>query len=278
MNKSYVFAFVLLFSVGLVLALGVPEFTDAVVTKSHNSVNVHIPENAVEVSPGAFFIGNSVDVDGSILEGYAIIDYKYKKENVKPNGVGGKPEKGSVCYAFLASGAKWKNQESYLINPANAAGLEEQIIRDVVRDAIIEWEVAAGKEIFGNEVSGFVDGASIGNSANGQNEVVFGSIDNPGVIAVTYVWGIFGGNPSNRRLVEWDQVYNQNDFSWSFVGEAGKMDFENIAQHELGHSFGLGHPSDGCTEETMFRYASYGETKKRDLNSGDIEGIKKLYK
>ena len=56
------------------------------------------------------------------------------------------------------------------------------------------------------------------------------------------------------------------------------MDFENIAQHELGHSFGLGHPSDGCTEETMYRFASEGETKKRNLNSGDIAGIKKLYK
>ena len=55
------------------------------------------------------------------------------------------------------------------------------------------------------------------------------------------------------------------------------MDFENIAQHELGHAFGLGHPSDTCTEETMYRFASNGETKKRDLYDGDIAGIKALY-
>lgn len=51
----------------------------------------------------------------------------------------------------------------------------------------------------------------------------------------------------------------------------------NIATHELGHAMGLGHPSDACTEETMFAYANYAETKKRDLNAGDMAGIKKLY-
>ncbi len=52
------------------------------------------------------------------------------------------------------------------------------------------------------------------------------------------------------------------------------MDFQNIVTHESG----MGHPSDDCTEETMYRFASLGETKKRTLNAGDIAGIKKLYK
>lgn len=78
--------------------------------------------------------------------------------------------------------------------------------------------------------------------------------------------------------MEWDQVYDDVDFDWSDNGEAGKMDFEEIATHELGHAVGLGHPEDSCTEETMYRYASLGETKKRDLNTGDIAGIATLYK
>ena len=56
------------------------------------------------------------------------------------------------------------------------------------------------------------------------------------------------------------------------------MDFENIATHELGHAMGMAHPADSCTEETMYRFASSGETKKRTLNAGDIAGIKGLYK
>jgi hypothetical protein len=33
-----------------------------------------------------------------------------------------------------------------------------------------------------------------------------------------------------------------------------------------------------CTQETMYKYADYGETKKRDLNAGDIAGITEIYK
>lgn len=55
------------------------------------------------------------------------------------------------------------------------------------------------------------------------------------------------------------------------------MDFENIAAHEMGHSVGMGHPSGECTEETMYSTAALGETKKRDLNDGDIAGVSGLY-
>lgn len=55
------------------------------------------------------------------------------------------------------------------------------------------------------------------------------------------------------------------------------MDFLNIDTHELGHAIGLGHPGETCTEKTMFAYADYAEIKKRDLNAGDIAGIRKLH-
>jgi hypothetical protein len=57
------------------------------------------------------------------------------------------------------------------------------------------------------------------------------------------------------------------------------MDFDNIATHELGHSCGLGdlYTSD-CSQQTMYGYASNGETNKRTLECGDIAGISELYK
>ncbi len=56
------------------------------------------------------------------------------------------------------------------------------------------------------------------------------------------------------------------------------MDFDNIATHELGHSFGLDDLyEDTCFEETMYGYASTGETNKRTLENGDITGIYTLY-
>ena len=100
----------------------------------------------------------------------------------------------------------------------------------------------------------------------------------PNAIAVTIIWGIFGGSPFNRQLVEWDQIYDDATYDWSISGEAGKMDFENIATHELGHAVGMSDLYNStCANETMYGYAAYGETKKRDLNAGDISGISKLY-
>jgi len=56
------------------------------------------------------------------------------------------------------------------------------------------------------------------------------------------------------------------------------MDLQNIATHELGHGVGLGDLYiTACSEETMYGYSNYGETKKRTLNAGDIMGIQKLY-
>ena len=71
---------------------------------------------------------------------------------------------------------------------------------------------------------------------DGKNEVYFADVDDSNAIAVTIVWGVFSGPTYNRKLVEWDQVYDDVDFPWSSTGEAGKMDFENIATHEIGHS------------------------------------------
>lgn len=99
-------------------------------------------------------------------------------------------------------------------------------------------------------------------------------------IAVTTVWGIFSGPPQNRELVEWDQVFN-TDYLWSedAIRSNTEMDYNNISTHELGHAVGLAdlYTSD-CSQQTMYGYASNGETKKRTLESGDINGVAKLYK
>ena len=73
-------------------------------------------------------------------------------------------------------------------------------------------------------------------------------------------------------------IIDQTDFDWSASGEAGKMDFENIVTHELGHAVGLADLyTTSCSEQTMYGYAANGETKKRTLESGDITGVKQLY-
>jgi hypothetical protein len=235
-------------------------------------------------------LGTAIDPQSGLeVEGLAVINPKPQK--AKPDGVGGgdkkpKPPRDEVssCWAPLAKGAVWKEVEPWQLDPTNAAGLDEAYLLDRMAGDIDKWEDAtdgamddaAAADVLG--LPSLVRGVTAdSDSPDGKNEVLFGSIDEPGVIAVTIVWGVFGGPPKSRQLVEWDMVFNQDDFAWSTDGAAGTMDFENISTHELGHSFGLGHPDDTCIEETMYAYADYGETKKRDLNAGDIAGANELY-
>lgn len=228
-------------------------------------------------------LGQKVDKkSGKLVEGFAFIHYK--DEAARPID---KPAKGggNTCYAYLAKDAKWKTVEAWVMNTANASSLDGTTLFANQAANLTKWEDAAdgvvgnsaGVNIFGDGVSTSTTLVADTAAPDGQNEVYFADIANGGVIAVTIVWGIFGGPSSGRELVEWDQVYDDVDFPWSSSGEAGKMDFENIATHEDGHSAGMGHPNDTCTEETMYRFAGFGETKKRTLNTGDINGINTLY-
>ena len=81
-----------------------------------------------------------------------------------------------------------------------------------------------------------------------------------------------------RKLVEWDMPFN-NQIDWGDADSVATPVFDhlNIAVHELGHALGLVHPDDSCAEESMYRFASLDETKKRDINAGDIAGLKDLY-
>ncbi|MFC1584607.1 matrixin family metalloprotease [Fibrobacterota bacterium] len=269
----------------------------AEVDPSSGKAVVNIPENAAQVAPNVFSLGTTLE-KGKAVEGYAFVHYKqgYGRTACDNDGVcevGEHPKKcgdcssggvedppASTCYGYIANDVKWKTVEPYLVDALNSEGLTAEYVSTTLARDIGEWENAAGADILGDEIQGEVDRTGIG-SLNGQNEVVFGDIGEPGAIAVTMVWGIFTGKPSGRQLVEWDMVFDEVDFDWSedATGSTTEMDFENIAIHELGHSKGMGDLYDiGCADETMYGYATEGEIKKRSLEAGDIEGIQKLYK
>lgn len=249
-----------------------PTLVDAVPDKP----KISVPKHAVEIAPGVFHLGQAKNVDGKMVEGIMIIDYK--KEKAKPDGAGGGKGGKSSCFTFLASGAKWKFQESWLIDTSNSEGLDSAFLLANTEANIQKWESAGAGNVFGSGT--IVLGLAADEiTPDGQNEVLFGGSDDPNTIAVTIAWGIFSGPVKQRQLVEWDQVYNEVDFDWTqdALTDPTKMDYENISTHEIGHAFGMGHPSSSCTEETMYAFATEGETKKRDLNSGDIAGISTLY-
>jgi hypothetical protein len=233
-------------------------------------------------------LGNAVDPGSGILvHGYAIVHYRddLSHHTNSGNGSGGGNGTNS-CYGFLASGAKWKTVEPWIMNPSNTRGLDPATAFTREAGDISKWEDAADG-VVGSGIGVNIVGDGTMTSApltadtslpDGENEVYFADVSSPGAIAVTIVWGIFSGPPSQRKLVEWDQVFDDADYDWSLAGEPNKMDFENISTHELGHAVGLSDLyQSSCAEQTMYGYANVGETNKRTLESGDITGVSTLY-
>lgn len=228
-------------------------------------------------------LGTAVDpTTGRQVEGLAII---HRQDNLARPG-GSRPAT-NTCYGYLAKGAKWKTVEPWIANPANIRGLDGTAVFNLLAGGVSKWEDATdgnvtngtGVDVLGSGSTTSMALAADTVSPDSQNEAYFADITDSNAIAVTVVWGIFGGPIGGRQLVEWDQVYDDVSFDWSAdaVGVAGKMDFNNIATHELGHSVGMGDLYNTCVEETMYGYSANAETKKRDLNTGDITGANALY-
>lgn len=215
-----------------------------------------------------FDLGTAI-INGEAVHGTAFVHKKADKNEGFSHLKRGSST-ASTCYSFT-SGKKWRTKENWIVNPANSQGLSSTFLLNNVGADIQKWETAANRDIFSTGILTAQTLVADSSAPDGKNEVYFADVSTKNAIAVTIVWWNYYG------IIEWDQIYDDVDFQWSSTGAPGKMDFENIATHEIGHAFGMGHPSSTCKEETMYYSAAYGETKKRSLNTGDITGIKKLY-
>jgi len=196
---------------------------------------------------------------------------------------GGGDENG--YFKLINGGVKWKTFPVPVeMNPTNPSGLDSSAVLNAINVSAEEWDDGAYSEWGGVSPNLFQvsvefstktynDLAWTSDKLDGDNTLVWGNYPTSGVIAVTILWY----NVATKTIVEFDIVFD-TDYTWSASGEAGKMDLQNIATHELGHGAGLGDVyQDAAYRETMYGYASLGEISKRDLYTGDKQGITKLY-
>lgn len=201
------------------------------------------------------------------LEKVKFIHYKNGNARVSPDKAVGKPS--TVCYKLL--NAKWNSQIDYSINPTNTQGLSESFVSNAIYSGAEQWDANTRTDLFGGYTINY---SSFYGNQNYVNEISFGNQIDPAIIAVTTLWI----DPSTKSIVEFDMEFD-TDYTW---GDATKtssvMDVQNIATHELGHAVGLGDLyTSACSSETMYGYSGYGETIKRTLNKGDIDGLRKIY-
>jgi len=268
----------------LTITIGITPVVQALPTNQANQIakdvtNFVVPEHAVNIAPGIYSLGTTIH-DGKEVQGILAFHHRTGHDGGPP-GNNGDDDTTNTCFASFTKGATWRATESWILDPTNNAGLTEDFLKSELANNMATWENPDSDDIqdfdiFGDVTDGVVDGADT-ISPDGKNEVYFADISTSGVIAVTITWYETRGPPQNRDIVEWDQIYDDADFEWSSAGEAGKMDFANIATHELGHALGLSHPNETCTLETMYAFADDGETIKRDLHDGDIAGVNDMY-
>lgn len=203
----------------------------------------------------------------------------YKKGYGKPEGKPDKPVKNPRGdYELLGKGVKWKTTPELYIDPDNGDSLTENFITSTIAASVSTWNTECSFDLDG--------GYTIDYSCSWddtvydyRNEVLFGDYHDDNVIAITVVWGFFGGPPKDREIIEFDILFNDY-WDWGDVDEDGLlvMDLQNIATHELGHGYGLDDLDDPRANlETMYGFSELGDIVKRDLYYGDIRGIQKLY-
>jgi len=252
-----------------------------------------LPEQASEVAPGVFFLGQTVQ-DGVVLEGYAYARFAEPTEvgrrgNAKPpwakgGSGGGEETDASTCYSFIAKGAKWNTPEGYLFNPENNGNIG-LVTESGIDAAFGVWEAAAGATIVksGNETTDLLLADTSG--TDGKNEIYFASITDAGVLGYTIVWSTRSRGRFVGQIVESDMVID-DDYEWSWFTNSdvagmnpGDIDFWGVFTHEAGHWVGMGHTktTDLCNEQTMYPSIGAGDSSKRTLEDGDTTGVFALY-
>ncbi|MEN6342263.1 MAG: matrixin family metalloprotease [Methanospirillum sp.] len=199
----------------------------------------------------------------------------YKDAPLKPSS-GGDP-----AAAFKLMGVKWSSRSlpvSYSVYTANSYVPEASVATEVQK-AFSGWRASTVPVLF--SFSGSTSVAPGDAPGNGRNEVYFGPIEEPNVIAVTTVWyyrfskEIVEADIRMNAGMPWD-VYEYG--SGATYAGADAYDIRNIATHEAGHVCGLADLYTARSGDlTMYGYGAKGEVKKDTIEAGDIAGLQKLY-
>ncbi len=229
-----------------------------------------LSENAEEVAPGIFYLGESVD-KGKVVEGYAFVHYTKDFDKAKK----AKPVWDDTVdkYKLMFGGIKWADTMQYEVNTVGSK-LNETAVMTVLGNSLETWDdaITGDFELF-NDPIGISGETSVGRDYT--NLVMWGDLGSGGTIAVNYFWFY----QTTKEMVESDVVFNTY-YDWNIGNECSgdMMDLQSIATHEFGHNGLNDLYMPKSIAMTMHGYSyGYCEIHKRTLGTGDISGIQALY-
>lgn len=191
---------------------------------------------------------------------------------------------GGNAAAYILMGRKWTQKDPQIIMSLKddallaATGMSKTNVLGAVTAATNTWDDATNQNLFSDS------GASLTTTANWKYDGVNNMAFTPyatgcSALAATGVWYKTQGIPAGQMypIVESDMTFNSN-LKWTATGEAGKLDFQSVVLHELGHTIGLGDiygraEFSADTRQVMHYYTGV----KRTLGNGDATGVWKLY-
>ena len=180
---------------------------------------------------------------------------------------------------------RWNRTIAYFVTDRGVPGVPSTELRDAIGRAFSTWQGVSSAVVrsqFQSLTNVLPDGP--------DGRTTFGFVDRPDLDRVLGATSFFLDQRTGE-IIEADVFFNAR-FSWSTAtnGEAGRMDLQSVALHEIGHLLGLGHSALGETEisgggrrvlgsgAVMFPIAlTAGSIADRQLQPDDRAGINDLY-